>query len=169
MEEIFYNSSHPAGFSGINRLTRASKQPKANVKKFLDGQGVYRKYRVPKRKQTRARVVVSSYGGQFMADLFDLSKFSKFNSNYKWVCLVVDSFSRLVKCEPLKRKTGEEVARGLDKIFGELKNETRMGAISKLFTDLGNEFFNSKCAKIYSKYNVTHLPLRSPVKAGMGN
>ena len=167
MENIFYDASHPAAFSGINRLARAAKETKANAKKFLDSQTTYRKYRIPRRKQTRARVVVASHGAQFMADLFDLSKFAKFNSNYKWVCLVVDSFSRLVKCEPLKRKTGDEVARGLEKIFTELKNETKIGVISKLFTDLGNEFFNSKCNKIYSKFNITHLPLRAPIKAGM--
>ena len=112
-------------------------------------------------------MVVASYAGQFMADLFDLSKFAKHNSNYKWVCLVVDSFSRLVKCEPLKRKTGEEVARGLDKIFTELKDENRIGVIAQFFTDLGNEFFNSQCNEVYSKFNITHLPLRAPIKAGM--
>ena len=167
MEGIFYDPSHPAAFGGIDRLARASNKPKAVVKKYLNTQKSYRKYRVPIRKQKRARIVVSSYGVQYMTDLFDLSKFSKFNSNYKWICLVVDSFSRFVKCEPLKRKTGEETARGLDKIFSELKNENKMGVHAQIFSDLGQEFFNSKCDEIYSKYNITHLPLRAPIKAGL--
>ena len=104
---------------------------------------------------------------QFQADLFDLQKYSGSNSGYKWILLVVDAFSRLVKCEPLKNKTGVETARGLDKIFSELSTEGKLAPQSKLGTDAGNEFFNKWCTDVYKKHQVSHFPLRAPKKAAL--
>ena len=81
--------------------------------------------------------------------------------------MVVDAFSRLVKCEPLKNKTGAETARGLDKIFTELSAENKLAPLSSLGTDAGNEFFNRWCTVIYKKHGVSHFPLRAPKKAAL--
>lgn len=167
MEDIYYSLNNPAAYSGINALAKASQKPRSSAKRFLDKQPTYRKFRIPIRKQKRARIVVGSLGVQFQGDLFDLSKFSKFNSNYRWVLLIVDSFSRLVKCQALKNKTAEEVAKGMDKIFSEYKTEGKLAPLATYSTDLGNEFFNKVAAVTYKKFNISQIPLRHPIKAGL--
>ena len=164
MENIYYDISHPAGFGGINRLHVSTKQPKTRVKRYLDSQPVYRTFKVPKKKFKRAKTIVPSIAVQFQADLFDLQKLSSHNSNYKWILVVVDTFSRYIKCQPLKNKTGEETARGLDKIFGEYKTENKLAPYSAFGTDGGNEFYNKFANLIYKKYNVAHFLLRGPIK-----
>ena len=167
MENIYYDITHPAGFSGIKPLKSATKQPYSKVKQFLNKQKVYRSFKIPKKKFKRARVIAGSPGVQFQADLFDYQKYGRQNSGYKWVLLVVDVFSRLVKCEPLKNKTGVETARGLTKIFTEYASDGKLGQRSGLGTDAGNEFFNKWCEKVYEKHGIGHFPLRAPIKAGM--
>ena len=164
MENIYYDISHPAGFGGINRLKTSTKLPKTDVKRFLDSQTVYRSFKVPKRKFKRAKTVVPSIAVQFQADLFDLQKLASHNSNYKWILVVVDSFSRYVKCQPLKNKTGEETARGMEKIFAEYKTENKLAPNSIFATDGGNEFYNKSANLVYEKYNIEHILLRGPIK-----
>lgn len=74
---------------------------------------------------------------QLQADLFDLQKLSHANSGYKWILLVVDSFSRLVRCQPVKKKTGILVSLALDWIFAELKRDGLIADRIYLATDLG--------------------------------
>ena len=167
MEQIYYDLSHPAGFGGINRLQRFTKVRRAKVKKFLDTQDVYRTFRVPKRKFKRARIIVTSMGAQFQADLFDFQKLGRQNSGKKWILLVVDAFSRLVKCEPLRNKTGDEVAQGLDRIFAEFKKEYRLCHEPAIATDLGNEFYNRWATVVYEKYSLRHYALRPPIKCAL--
>ena len=167
MENIYYDISNPAGFGGVNRLTKISKQPYSKVNSFINKQKVYRKNKTPKQKFKRARIVVSTFGVQWQADLFDLQKFGRLNSGFKWILLVVDAFSRLVKCEPLKNKTGIETARGLDKIFTELAAESKLAPLSSMGTDAGNEFFNKWCTDVYKKHGISHFPLRAPKKAAL--
>ena len=89
------------------------------------------------------------------------------NSGYKWILLVVDSFSRLVTCEALKNKTGEEVARGMDVVYANLSSKGLLAPRSQLATDLGSEFYNKSIDVVYSKYDVVHVGLRAPKKAAM--
>ena len=164
MEDIFYNVSHPAGFSGIGSLAKASTKKQHEAKEFLEKQPTYRRFRVPRRKIKRAQVEAPGVGVQFQADLFDLSKLSWHNKSNKWVVLVVDAFSRFVACEPAKNKTGPVIAHALDVIFSRLTTQNRIAPHAQLATDLGNEFYNQHATEIYQKYNLAHWPLRSPIK-----
>ena len=166
MDDIFYNVSHPAGFSGITALSTATAKPRASVKRYLDAQPSYRAFKVPRKKFKRARVKVPSMGVQFQADLFDLQKLGWHNKGHKWIVLVVDAFSRFVKCQPAKNKSGPEIARALDVIFTELTHENRKGPHAYLISDLGNEFHNRHVTEIYKKHNLSQFPLRPPIKCG---
>jgi hypothetical protein len=162
--EIYYDLENPAGYGGIEQLQKATGFKKSKVKRFLDNQPVYRKFRVPKRQFKRAQIKATSLGVWFMADLFDMQKLASHNSGYKWILLVVDSFSRLVVCRALKNKSGVETAAGLDMIFSELKEKDLLAPYVLLATDLGTEFYNKECDKIYKKYNIRRYCLRAPIK-----
>lgn len=167
MDNIYYDLSNPAGFGGVGGLQAATNLTQGKVKSYLNKQKVYRSFKIPRKRIKRAKVRAQSLGVQFQADLFDFQKYGRQNSGFKWVLLVVDVFSRLVKCEPLKNKTGAETARGLDKIFSDYAAESKLAPNAGLGTDAGNEFFNKWCTEVYKKHGVSHFPLRAPIKAGM--
>ena len=68
----------------------------------------------------------------YMADLIDMQKYGDWNDGYKYVLLVIDTFSKYVWLRPLKRKTGEEVADAFADIFN-----TSGRTPAKLVTDKG--------------------------------
>jgi hypothetical protein len=72
----------------------------------------------------------------WMADLIDMVKFADWNQGYKYILLVIDTFSKYVWLQPLKYKTGEEVAKAFQKIF-----DTTNRSPAKLITDKGNFFY----------------------------
>jgi hypothetical protein len=67
-----------------------------------------------------------------MADLIDMAKFADWNKGFKYILLVIDTFSKYVWLQPLKYKTGEEVAKAFRKIFDNSKRSP-----AKLITDKG--------------------------------
>lgn len=167
MDAIYYDISHPAAFGGSHILQRATGKSAKEVSQFLSKQDVYRKFRVPKSKFKRARITVHTMSTQFQSDLFDLQKLKLNNSGFKWILLVVDAFSRYVKCQPLKDKSGQQVAAGLDIIYTQLIKENRLAPRSLLSTDLGNEFYNKLTDQVFVKYGVAHIPLRPPIKCAL--
>ena len=163
MEHIYYSAENPSGFAGVTALQQATGKPIRHVKQFLNQQPTYRRFKTP-RKPKRARVIVPSMAVQFEGDLFDLTKYSRQNKGFKWILLIVDSFSRRVECEPLRSKAGPEVARGLDVIFSRLSSSNLISPNAYFATDCGNEFFNQNVEVIYKKFNLSHFPLRAPIK-----
>jgi len=70
-------------------------------------------------------------------DLVDMQAFSKYNNGVKYLLTVIDVLSKYGWMEPLKNKTGLEVANALEKIFKERKPD-------KLWVDMGENFITRK-------------------------
>ena len=64
----------------------------------------------------------------------DMNKFSDKNDGYKYVLLVIDTFSKYIWLRPLKNKTGNSVKRASENIFSEGRVPARIR------TDKGMEF-----------------------------
>ena len=71
------------------------------------------------------------------ADLADMQALSKENEGYKFLLLVIDTFSKYGWIVPLKDKKGETIVKALKEIFKESGRRP-----DKLWTDKGREFFN---------------------------
>ena len=80
------------------------------------------------------------------ADLIDMRSLSKDNDGYKYVVMVIDVFSKYGWAVPIKYKTGDEVKSALESIFA--KQTPR-----KIWSDEGNEFYNSKVLRLLKKHN----------------
>ena len=76
----------------------------------------------------------------------DLSAFKDYNEGYKFLLLVIDTFSKYGYLIPLKNKKGETVAKALKNIFKERKPE-------KLWTDKGREFYNKDVKDLVELYS----------------
>ena len=90
-----------------------------------------------KRKFRKRRVLVSGIDKIWAADLADMQALSKENEGYKFLLLVIDTFSKYGWIVPLKNKKGETIVKALKEIFKESGRRP-----DKLWTDKGREFFN---------------------------
>ena len=165
--EVYTDVEHSAAYGGVNALQKATKATKQEVKKFLGANDTYRKFFRNKTKFDRARVLVSSIGHIFQADLFDMQKFSKQNKGYRYILLVVDTFSRLIKVRALKTKSAADTAAAIKEVFEEFRKEDLLAVKSLLATDLGNEFWNNEVYKVLDVFDISLYALRRPLKCSI--
>ena len=100
------------------------------IRKFLHNQESYSLHKPVRRRFQRNHVISAGKDDLWMADLIDMVKFEEWNDGYKYILLVIDTFSKYVWLRPLKIKTGEAVAEAFIDIF-----ETTGRIPAKLMTD----------------------------------
>lgn len=166
MKKIYYDPSHSAGYSSIDRLTRAVKLkfPKASygkTKKWLLSQTVYSTSRPANKTVNRGSTVTPGLGVQVQADLVDFARYSKENQSWRYILVYCDVFSRFAWTRKLRTKTPSEVSDALKDIF-----DTSRIPIG-LRVDAGAEFTAAICRKLYSKYNVELFIARSETKSSI--
>lgn len=92
---------------------------------------------------------------------------SKSNRGFRYILIVVDSLSRRIWAEPLKKKNAIDVSSALKRIFDSMKNDGILAEIALLSSDLGNEFWNVEVHKILEHFGISHFPLRPPLKCAL--
>lgn len=152
LNNVYYDISHPAGYSSVNTLYKYAKiiYPHVTyneIKDFLSQQRTYTLHKPVRRRWVRNRILVSGPDEQFQADLCDMQLVSKFNNGYKYILTVIDCFSKYAWGLPLKNKTSDSIVDAFKIIFKERKPE-------KLQTDKGREFVNKPFLDFLKKHNV---------------
>ena len=138
LKTIYFDPKHPGGFAGPQKLYKVVENEGKfkigmhRIRKFLNDQDSYSLHKPVRRRFQRNHVVNAGKDDLWMADLIDMVKFADWNQGYKYILLVIDTFSKYVWLQPLKYKTGEEVAKAFQKIFDSSKRSP-----SKLITDKG--------------------------------
>ena len=94
------------------------------------------------------------------ADLVDMSPFSRSNKGYKYLLTVVDVFSKYGWIVPLKSQTGKEVAQAFRKLF-------LAGRPSRLWTDMGSEFYNQQLQAVLTANNVAFYSTEDEEKSSV--
>ena len=98
----------------------------------------------PKRNRFNRRHIFSpSIDNTWTADLADFEKFKRVNRGYRYILVVLDTFSRYAWARPLKQKTGAEVATAFQDIFQKSGRRCK-----KLFCDRGTEFYNANLRRV---------------------
>jgi hypothetical protein len=97
----------------------------------------------------------------FQADLVDLRSRTSSNSGYNYILFVINAFSKYAWAEPLKTKTGPEVAAAMAKIL------TETTPPRNLQVDDGKEFYNSSFRKLMEKYGINMYSTYSVLKASL--
>ena len=167
LSSIYYDPSHPASYSGVDKLYRVIKKEgkfritRKALRQWLKSQETYTLHRQVRHRFPRSRVVVSGSGQQADADLMDMTQLSKFNDGYKYVLLLIDAFSRYLWTVPIKSKTGPTVTKALETII------EQGGKTSKLRTDKGSEFLNRDMQKMLKGHNIGHFTAEPPTKASL--
>jgi len=113
----------------------------------------------PARKNfKRRRVIMIGRDNLWQADLADMSNHASENNGYKYILLVIDTFSKFGWGVPLKHKTGLEVTKAMKSIL----NQGRIP--ENIQTDDGTEFYNKDFKRLMNGIN--HYSTYSVIKAG---
>jgi transposase InsO family protein len=140
LKEIYYDVSHPAGYGGVEKLYHAVRDrgiTRLKVKQWLKKQKVYTLHKPARKRFPRRRVEVMQIDQQFQLDLADMSNISRYNKGYRYILVVIDSFSRYCWALPLKNKKPITVINAFKKVL-------KIRRPDGIFSDNGTEFRNKK-------------------------
>lgn len=108
----------------------------------------------------RRRVIIKGLKDLFQADLVEMIPYARFNKGFRYILVVIDTFSKYVWAFPVKRKTGKEVATAMRKVL-------KQRVPRNLQTDAGKEFYNKDFATLMTKHQVNHYSTYSNMKASI--
>ena len=138
---------------------KSSPSYSAKIADFLRKDNVHSVHRrIIKRTFPRRRIITHYPFQIFQADLIEYSSssFSYANKGYRFILVVIDSFSKMLYAEPIKRKSADYMADAIDKIFEQFDFFP-----NSLITDRGLEFYNSKVQAVLKKYGINHYSLKT--------
>lgn len=163
--EIYYDASHPAGFSNIEKLTNAMKgdMSKNEVKKWLQSQDTYTLHRPVHKKIPRNKYILSNFNELWQADLSDMRTYSQYNDDYNYILCVIDVFSKYAYARAMKNKKSETVKTCFESIFNEA-NATP----THIQSDKGTEFVSKDVQKYFKSKNINYYTTNNPdIKASI--
>ena len=168
LKRIYYDPASEGSFGGVSRFKRVADLQAdvpistSDVKEWLAGQETYTLHKTARVKYPRNRVIVFGINNQWQCDLADLSQYSEYNDDYKFILTCIDVFSKYAWSVCVKNKTGKAVSQAFESIIQEYGI-----APAKLQTDNGTEFYNSHFKKVLTKYNIHHFTTNSVMKASV--
>ena len=139
LKKLYLDPKFPGSYSGAYKFYQEvknihSKVTLKKVNEILKSQDAYTLHKRT-RKPKFCRTLVFKPRDLWQIDLLDMQKYSKENDGYRYICVIIDCFSRYVWVKPLKNKTGKATVKALALL---LMNER-----PKLIqADQGTEFFN---------------------------
>lgn len=165
LSKVYYDPSHPASFSTVNKLWEAVKKkvPKSEVLQWLQAQDAYTLHKTVKKRFKRNKFYVDNIDDLWQADLNDMQSLKKYNDGYNYLLTVIDVFSKHAWVRPLRKKTGTDVSKAFENIFQESKRKP-----VHLETDKGREFLNKPFQEFLKSNNVGFYHSNNPdIKASI--
>lgn len=165
MTKIYYDVSHPAGFSSISRLTEAmrGKLKRKDVTKWLQSQETYTLHKPSQKHFPRNKYILSNYNELWQADLSDMRTYSKYNDGYKYILCVIDVFSKYAFARAMKNKKPDTIKTCFDSIFAEAKATPR-----HIQSDKGTEFVSKNVRDYFKSKNINYYTTNNPdIKASI--
>lgn len=99
----------------------------------------------------------------FQIDLVEMIPYAKENKGFKYLLVVIDTFSKYAWIKKLKNKSGPEVTSAMQLILNE--NPARIPI--NIQSDMGKEFYNSHFQKLMKRYHINHYSTFSHLKASI--
>lgn len=85
----------------------------------------------------RRSVILKGIDDLWQADLIDLISYHTHNKGFKYILVIIDSFSKYAWAVPLKTKTKSEVSLAFESVLRKSRRHP-----NNLQTDMGTEFYN---------------------------
>ena len=165
LENLYHDPKFPGSFSGADNFYREvkriySKTSQKRINNFLKSQDAYSLHKRTRKPKRYRRTLVFRPRDLWQIDLLDMQKYSKLNRGYRYICVIIDCFSRYVWVKPLKNKTGKAIVKALALL---LMNER-----PKLIqADQGTEFFNKNVKRMLEAFGLKLYHTYSDKKAAI--
>ena len=137
----------------------------AKIDAYLRSNAVHSQHRrIIKKKFPRRRIIARFPFDFFQADLIEYPQYKFQNSNYRYILVMIDCFTRKVWAVPMKFKTAQWTADAFESIFKHFDEFP-----VHIVTDKGLEFYNSEVTKVFQNYGIHHFstPTKTKWKASM--
>lgn len=162
---IYYDSAHPAAYSGADKLYREVKKEgkfnisRTEIKTWLQGQESFSVHKQARTKFQRRKVIATYKDYQWDGNTAILDSYKSANDGFTSFLLVIDIFSRYIWTVPLKTRKGLELKNALHSIF-------QQGRLPHVFrTDKGSEFVNTNVKRLMNSNKIKHFVTQNSVKA----
>jgi hypothetical protein len=120
IDEIYNDNNYP-GLEKLYKLVKSDhpKITKNEVKDFLDNQLGEQLLKTTKKKsRKKLGTITATYENElWQLDIFDLSKFAKFNSNYLYILCAIDVFTRKAYCQAMKNKDAPDCIKAFENMI----------------------------------------------------
>lgn len=168
LKKLYYDIHLPSAFASLNSLTKAVKayDPSITntfVRAWMSKQDTFVLHKRKRKRFPRRKIITRGIDYLHQMDLMDMTKLARYNGGHRFLLVNIDCFSRYAWVEPLKRKTGEQVAQALEKIYS--RNTTRIPTFCH--SDRGLEFMNYHVRVLFKKYNIKWYWVASKMKAAI--
>ena len=150
MREVYFDPKRVGSYGGVEGLRRVTRLPRKVVQEWLSAQDAYTLHKPARRHFKRRRVIVSGMHQQWQADLVDMSKVKKDNEGMAFILTVIDVFSKVAWCVPMKNKSAASLVAALQSTFFDAWPKT-------LQTDDGKEFRNKSVQALLRRYDIHHF------------
>ena len=148
LQQRYYNPKRVGSYGGVAALRRVV--PEQDVERWLSEQDTYTLHKPVRRRFKGRCVVVGGPTQQWQADLVDMSRLKKVNDGTRFILTVIDVFSKLAWCVPLKNKSTASLVAAFTQLLSN-------GAPNTLQTDKGTELLNRSLQKLLKEHGVHHF------------
>jgi len=115
------------------------------IGKFLKSQNAYTLHKQIRKPKRYRRTLVYGPRDLWQVDLLDFQKFSDENNGYRYLCVIIDCFTKYVWVKPLKNKTGVSLVKALSLLLMTERPK-------HLQADQGTEFFNKNVVRMLEAF-----------------
>lgn len=152
IEKIYENNNYP-GLEKLYKLVkeRIPKVTKLEVKEFLDNELGEQLLKTTKKKpKKKLGTITANYENElWQLDIFDLSKFASYNSNYKYILCAIDVFTRKAYCRSMKNKDVSDCMRAFEEILASAN-----GKPHSIFSDNDSAFLSKTFSSMLDKNQI---------------
>ena len=169
LRDIYYNPK--TGFQTPEKLylraiSDGLKVTRSQVKKWINEQDTYTRYRQVFRKHKFRQTFVQTLGEQLQMDLVDMTKYDDKNKGYRWILTSIEILSRYAFTVPVHRKNARAMEDAVSKCLEQFRD--RFGKYPKFVQfDQGTEFYNKDVKTLLNKHNIEFFSTYSDKKAAV--
>ena len=165
LSKLYLDPQFPGSLGGAEKFFLAVKNlyPKVTKKKVLqalNGLDPYILHKRSIRPKNFRRTLTHAPKDLWQIDLLDLQKFKSQNRGYRYLCVVIDCFSRFLWVKPLSNKTSKSIVKALALLIMTERPK-------KIMADQGSEFFNSQVTRMLEAFGPKLYYVYSDKKASI--
>ena len=112
---VYEDPTVAGSLGGVTRFAKAQKLPVATVREKLEADLGYTLHKLTRRRFRTLPVLVFAINEQWVADLIEVGNIAKSNRGYRYLLTVVDVLSKYAWVEPVKSKTGKDLAAAFER------------------------------------------------------